>query len=131
VTIELLPHTADLRVALRAPDLATLYAAAVNLVRELLVGDSPVAARQERSVDLGVIDEAERFFRFVRELLYLYDTERFVPARLTDEKTLAVGGEPFDPERHVIYHEAKAVTRHGYTFGQTADGYEVELVVDL
>ena len=46
----LLPHTADLRAVLEAPDRAGLYQAAVDLVREVVAGDSPMlrAASVER-----------------------------------------------------------------------------------
>jgi SHS2 domain-containing protein len=128
----LLAHTADLRAELSAPDFAALSAEAAALVRELCVGASAVEAREERRFALEGGDDAERFFRFVRELLYLADAERFLPAGCT----LALGearvaGERFDPTRHVAERQLKALTRHRYRFERTESGLAAELVFDL
>ncbi len=126
-----LPHTADLRVQLAAPNLPALYQTATEALREILVGSCPVAERERRSLVIDAEGEAERFFRFVRELLYLYDSEAFVPARVTVDGTLTVAGEPFDPARHTSERQLKAVTRHGFRFGRSASGYEAEMVFDI
>ena len=47
VTYELLPHTADLRVAVRAPSLRELYTEVVKMMSELFVGDSSVVVSEE------------------------------------------------------------------------------------
>jgi SHS2 domain-containing protein len=132
VSYRLLPHTADLRAEVRGADLGSLYGAAAALVRAVLVGDSAVQARETRRLDVAGADEAERFFRFVRELVYLFDAEGFLPAEVRSVEPPVVAGEPFAAERHVGYHQLKAVTRHGYRFLRRPDGgYEAELVFDL
>jgi len=128
---DLLAHTADVRAAVSAPDRPALYQAAVDLVRTLVVGDSPVAARETRLVPPDGADEAERFFRFVRELLFLVDAEGFVPQAVTGMEPPAVAGERYDPARHTSEHQLKALTRHGYEFRQAAAGYRAEMVFDL
>lgn len=128
----LLAHTADLRAELAAADLAGLYGEAVALVRETLVGDSPVAALEERRVTPAAEDEAERFFRFVRELVYLFDAEGFLPAAVRLEGDRAVvAGERFDARRHVAERQVKALTRHRFRFERTSAGLGAELVFDL
>jgi SHS2 domain-containing protein len=128
----LLPHTADLRAVLEAPDRASLYQAAVDLVREVVAGDSPVAGAEERAVEPSGGDERERFFRFVRELVYLYDAEGFLPrAVAADGGPLRVRGERFDPRRHHSERQLKAVTRHGLRLEEDGGGLRAELVFDL
>jgi SHS2 domain-containing protein len=77
-----LAHTADLRAALDGTDLASLYQSAADLVHEILVGSSVVASGEERCLAVEGADDGERFFRFVRGLLFLYDSECFLPARV-------------------------------------------------
>lgn len=127
-----LPHTADLRAAVEAVSLDELYASAAALVREVLVGSSPVITRNERLVAWEGGDAAERFFRFVRELLYLYDAEAVIPVscRLGVEGVV-VGWERFDPSHHQSHHQVKALTRHGFVFEERRGAYRVELVFDL
>jgi SHS2 domain-containing protein len=138
VTFRLLPHTADVKVAFDAPDAAALHQDAVDLVRTLLVGASPVAPERTVTVAVEGDDEGERFLRFVRELLYLNDVEGFLPARLgrggsPDDVPVpnAVSGEAFDPARHTVEHGVKAVTRHQFRFDRDERGYHVEMVFDL
>jgi SHS2 domain-containing protein len=134
---ELLPHTADLRACLTAPDLAGLYQSGADLVREVLVGTSAVEAADERTLELepaeasGGEAEEERFFRFVRELLFLYDAEGFLPCRVAGLDPLTVTGERFDPHRHASWRQVKALTRHGYVFEKTPEGYRADVLFDL
>jgi SHS2 domain-containing protein len=129
-----LAHTADLLARVEGADAASLYQAAADLVREILVGRSAVGAVEERRLEAEGEDEAERFFRFVRSLLYLYDSEGFLPARVTDagrDGAVRVRGELFDAARHASEHQVKALTRHGYRFERSAAGYAAELLFDL
>lgn len=132
-----LPHTADIRVALEAPDLATLYRDAVALVRELVVGASPVEPRTARTLAVAGADGAETLLNFLRDLLFAYETEAFVPAALevaaAEERAVrgTVRGERFDPARHEAEPEVKAVTRHGLTLERTDGGWRAEVVFDM
>lgn len=128
----LLDHTADLRAEIEAPDLDALHAEAAALVRETLVGDSPVTGRVERRLAREGEDDAERFFRFVRELVYLFDAEGFLPcsARIEGDEVV-VAGERFEPARHVCERQVKALTRHRFRFESGPGGARAELVFDL
>lgn len=114
-----IPHTADVAVELVADDDAGLRQAGLDALRELLVGASPVAEREERVVALRGDDAATRLVHFLQDVLYLFDTERFVPARATAG---GVAGERFDPARHEARPEVKAVTWHGTEVHRDADG---------
>lgn len=131
MSYHLLDHTADVRAAVEGDGLETLYQSAVELVRNLAVGESDVEAREERRLDIGGDDEEERFFRFVRELVYLVDAERFLPRSVELGTPLRLEGEVFDDERHHAERQLKAVTRHGYALESSQDGWRAELVFDL
>ncbi len=128
---EILAHTADLRAVLWAPDAAGLAQAAVDFARTVLVGESRVVAVATRMIQPEGDDEDERFFRFVRELFYLFDVELLLPAEVAGSGPWVVGGEEFDAMRHTIEHQVKALTRHGYRYGRGPAGYRAELVLDL
>jgi SHS2 domain-containing protein len=128
----LLAHTADVRAEISAADFGELCAEAAGLVRELLVGASPVEPRARRRVELAGADDAERFFRFVRELVYLADTDGFLPAGCAlRDGAVEVAGEPFDAARHRAERQIKAVTRHQYLFERAGEGLRAELIFDL
>jgi SHS2 domain-containing protein len=114
-----LPHTADIAVELRADDETGLYQAGVDALRELLVGTSPMQPVEERLIQPRGTDPTERLIHFLADVLYLYDTERFVPLRVT---ATGVAGVPFDPATHHAEREVKAVTHHGAEVRTDADG---------
>jgi len=123
-----LPHTGDVAVELRAPSEMGLYQAGVDALRELLVGTSPAAAALERPIELRGADATERLIHFLGDVLYLYDTERFLPVRVSPA---GVSGEPFDAARHEAQREVKAVTHHGARVETDDAGYRATIIFDV
>jgi SHS2 domain-containing protein len=108
-----------------------LYQAAADLVREVVAGGARVEPHCEHRLPLAGTDEADRFFRFVRELLFLHDVEGFLPLQVDLNGEARVVGEIFDPRRHARERAVKALTRHGYRFEWTPAGVHAELLLDL
>jgi len=128
----LLPHTADLAAEIGGADLSELYREGTALVREILVGDSPVEPRQARRIELAGDDDGERLFRYLRELVYLADAESFLPAAVTFAGAAAtVAGERYDAARHVAQRQIKALTRHRFALDRDDGGYRCRMVFDL
>jgi hypothetical protein len=126
----------NLRVELEAADAEALHGEAVQLVRELYGRDVVATSPAIEGGDLRRIPRigegsAERFYRFVRELVRLADDERFLPsaARL-DGGAVEVTGESrpaLDPAvRHVV-----RLNRARFSFEKSDAGYRSELRFDL
>jgi SHS2 domain-containing protein len=123
------PHTADVAVELTGADEAGLHAAGVAALRALLVGASAVREREERAVPVRGNDATERLVHFLQDVLYLFETERFVPARAT---AAGVTGESFNPARHETRPEVKAVTFHGADVRPGANGgWQATVIFDV
>ncbi|HEX5271090.1 MAG TPA: archease [Gemmataceae bacterium] len=134
---ETFEHTADLGLRVRAPDLDTLFAEAAACLFSAIVED-PGALRPDRRIDvkIGGADREYLLFDWLRELLYRFDSRRLLlcrfEARVGDTGLEAEAwGEPFDPERHALAHEVKAITYHGLKVERTADGWLAEVIVDI
>ncbi len=123
-----LPHTADVAVELRARSELGLYQAGLDALRELLVGTSPVAPAVERAIELRGADPTERLIHFLGDVLYLYDTERFLPSTTTPS---GIAGETYDPAKHRAQREVKAVTRHQARVETDRNGYHTTIVFDV
>jgi protein archease len=130
-------HTADLGLRARAPDLDTLFAEAAACLFSTVVEDL-AAVRPLQRIELR-IDGAERdylLFDWLRELLYRFDSQRLLFSRF-EARVDAAGltgsawGEPFDPARHALAHEVKAITYHRLKVERTADGWLAEVIVDI
>jgi SHS2 domain-containing protein len=141
VTYRFLPHTADIRATIDAPTFRRLLEDLVQVLRELVAGDPPVEPRSGRLIAIEAPDAPELILRLSREVLDAFQIDGFVPARL-EVDTLSpppkppalrgrIVGEPFDPARHDVRPEVKAVTRHGLLAEPTARGWHAELLFDV
>ena len=137
VPFEWLDHTADVGVALDGVDPAQVYARAALAAVALLVGDSPVRPVEERVVEVEGEDRVERLVSLAGEVIYLWDVEAFVPARVqvteAGERVQAIlTGETFDPDRHWVEREVKAATYHEASFEAAPGGrWQARLLFDL
>ena len=134
---ELFDHTADLGLRIRAPDLDTLFAEAGACLLACMV-DDPRSVRpvESQAVALDGTDREFLLFDWLRELLTRSDEARMLwcefdvavsPAGLT----AAIRGEPFDPARHLLSREVKAITYHGLKIEDVEGGFLAEVIVDI
>jgi SHS2 domain-containing protein len=130
-------HTADLGVEISAASIEEIYAGAAVALFDLLVDLSTVRAGITREIVVTGEDPADLLVNFLREALYLWNGEGFLiktclireaaPQRL---KAL-LRGERFDPNRHRIKQEIKAVTYHQATVCETEKGWIAKVVFDV
>ncbi len=137
MTYRFLPHTADIKVAFEAETVDGLLVDGATVLRGLLAGESPVRSREERELAISGADAAETFLGFLRELLYEFSTDGFLPATVAvdyaseTEIRGRVAGERFDPTRHETQPEVKAVTRHHLRVERRGDSWHAEVVFDV
>jgi SHS2 domain-containing protein len=134
---ETFEHTADLGLRVRAPSEAELFAEAARGLFAMIVPElETVQPVQAREFAIAGADRDYLLFDWLNELLYVFDTERLLlsqfDVRLTDKGLAAIArGEPYDPQRHRLDHEVKAITYHGLRVEQEADGWLAEVIVDI
>jgi SHS2 domain-containing protein len=131
-------HTADLGLRVRAADLNTLFAEAAEALFAAVVEDlSTVEPREPVTVRVSGTDLAYLLFDWLRELLYRFEVDHQVFRRFEvkvgpDGLEGTAWGEPYDPGRHPLSHEVKAVTYHGLRVEPTDDGdWLAEVIVDI
>jgi SHS2 domain-containing protein len=135
---ETFEHTADLGLRVRAADLDTLFAEAAEALTAALVED-PATVEPRREVAIGVegTDRVYLLFDWLKELLYRFDAEHLLFRRFTvrvrgDGLDATAWGEPYDPERHPLSHEVKAITYHGLRVEPGPEGgWLAEVIVDI
>lgn len=137
-TYQVFDHTADVGIEVTAPSRPELFETAALALFDLITDVGTVEPRSERQVAVSAQDTEELLVRWLSELLFLHDTEgemfsRFVVSLLTPTHlTARIAGEPFDPSRHPVKTEVKAVTYHQVTVRTREDGvHEARLVVDV
>ncbi len=134
---ETFDHTADLGLRICAPDLNSLFAEAARALFAALV-ENLDAVKPTRRLDLVVVGEDREYllFDWLKELLYHFNAEHLLLSRFevevrSDGLQGSGWGEPFDPARHELTHEVKAITYHGLLVEQNDDGWLAEVIVDI
>lgn len=134
----LLDHTGDMAILVRAPTLAEIFDVAARALFDVILDVATVEARG--SVAISVHDAADRADVLVRalgELLFLHDARDWVfrgltVLELTETKLRGEGsGEAFDPARHAMRRQVKAVTYHRALLREDRDGWIARLTLDL
>ncbi len=130
-------HTADLGVEVDAATREELYADAVVALFDLLTEPSLVRPETGRELVVDGNDPADLLVNFLREALYLWNGDGWLvktcAVRRTDARqvTALLHGESFDPARHRIKMEIKAVTYHQVSLEQGGDGWKARIVFDV
>ena len=133
----ILDHTADLGVEVSAATREELYAGAVAALFDLITDLSSVRPETGREMAVEGNDPADLLVNFLREALYLWNGEGWLvktcTVRRADDRcvTALLWGEPFDPSRHRIKMEIKAVTYHQASVDPDGDGWKARMVFDV
>ncbi len=133
----LLNHTADLRVQVYGNSLRQLFQNALYTLTDLLTDARRVRTLRSRRVTVRGEGEDLLLVRFLRELLFLFETRRFLGRRLEflllgDTILKAkVWGERFDPARHPLRTEVKAVTYHRLKVERRRERWVAEVIFDV
>jgi SHS2 domain-containing protein len=148
VTFRELEHTADVRIRIEAPTLATLFEEAGAALFSVMYGACqprpPVNAPEanacapeanERHISIESADLESLLADYLSELLYLSEVEGIVfcsfgvaiSGTILDATVL---GEPLDPSIHAG-REVKGISYSGLAIQETADGYAAEIIFDI
>jgi SHS2 domain-containing protein len=135
---ETFEHTADLGLRVRAPTLVSLFAEAAQSLYWLIIPDlAKVRMVTEHRIELAAESREMLLFDWLSELLFTFETRHLLlnsfDVRLDDVRLSALcRGEPFDPARHALDHEIKAITYHGLKLEQLPDAtWLAEVIVDV
>jgi SHS2 domain-containing protein len=117
--------------------LPALFCEAARGLFSIIVADpNDIVSRQQERIEIAGQRRDELFFDWLNELLYLFESRRLLLAEFEVEIDAAglrgvVRGEPWDPQRHPLEHEVKAITYHDLKVEPTAGGWLAEVIVDI
>ena len=118
-------------------DLTELFTDSALGMFNLIAPLDQFKARDTLEVLLEAGNEEELLWKWLRELHYLFSTQKLVFTEfeykeLTGKKVWAAcSGEYFDPQRHTSEREVKAVTHHGFKVEKTGGGWQAEVIFDI
>ncbi|MGC2580425.1 MAG: archease [Terrimicrobiaceae bacterium] len=130
-------HTADAGIAVEAPDLARLFERAAYGMFSLITDLAAARATETSRISVEASDRVALLVGWLSELNYRHVTEhrifsKFEVLALSEHHLEAeVCGEIFDPARHTIFTEIKAVTFHDLQLKRDDRGWKAQIIFDL
>ena len=130
-------HTADLAVRVTAREFSALFSESAAAMTSLMVHPETLSAKETIPVAVEGEDRVDLLINWLRELLYLWHGRELLVAK---SEILEIGEsnlrarircDRYDPNRHEISHELKAVTYHDARVEAGRDGWEAWVVFDV
>ncbi len=130
-------HTADFGLEIFGTDEASLFRQAALALADMISDPARVSPVKSRRLEVIGDDRADLMVNWLREVLYcwngrgqlLADVEiRHITAR---RLTATIFYEDYQPRRHEIRNEIKAVTYHQIEVDQDGDGWVARVIVDI
>lgn len=133
----LLDHTADLGVEVWARDPGALFAEAGLALFSLITDPRALRKRDARPLAVTGVDWTDLLVNWLRELLHLWNGDQLLVCGITVNRTAPTeiraeaAVDRFDPKRHSIESEIKAVTYHQARVQSAAGKWSARFIVDI
>ena len=132
-------HTADIGIEVTGRTRKELFVNTANalfdVMNERKTGEK--SAKQQKEITVEGSDIADLLINFLRELLYLFNGEKFITVRCeiirfsNKELQARLTGEAFNDKKHLIKAEIKAVTYSGLSVEKQKSGWRARVIFDV
>lgn len=134
-----LEHTADLRFRAYGKTVSECFSNAATALTSAMVDPETIEEKEERTITLEAEDFERLLHDFLSEILFMFETEGL----LFKKFEVGVGdkrgnylnarfvGEEYNPEKHKIKKEIKAVTYHEMKIKKENDLWVAEVLCDI
>ena len=133
----LIDHTADFGLRVYGSDSKELFANAAWAVFDLITEMDQLTGLDSCDIEVSGDDWPDLMVNWLREVLYLWNGKELLvkKARILslseNELTATLECDPFNPDRHVIKTEIKAVTYHQIQVNSSPSGWESRIIFDI
>ena len=130
-------HTADIGISAWGTELKALFVEAARGLFSVMVELSHVHGKEKIRVSVTAENEEELLLKWLKELLFLFDTKRLVFSEFKIrqlEPTLLdaeVIGEVLDSEKHTLGREVKAITYHQFKLTKERARWTANIILDI
>ncbi|MBL7684869.1 MAG: archease [Deltaproteobacteria bacterium] len=134
---ELIDHTADLGLMIYGNHFFELLQNAAYALTDQMVETASIDKDQTREIIIEGQSNDEIFIRFLRELLFLFETQLFLCSELTvnnlDSQKIhfKLKGDFFDIHKYSLKTQIKAITYHDFKIEKKTDGLVATLILDI
>jgi len=130
-------HTGDMGIRVYGPTHKDLFQNAFKAFFAVLTEPEEIKPSQKKIISVKNKGWERLLVSWLSEYLYLFETDQWLFRTceiqfLDENRVQAIGrGEKFNPERHEIKTEIKAVTYHQLSIQKNNDLWETKIVLDI
>ena len=134
---ETFEHTADMGLAATADTLGELFEALGEGLADVICPREQVSPAGRRRLAVAAEDVEALAVDYLVKIMTTIQTDRFVIAAVRVEEMspgavrAEVAGEPYDPNRHELDREVKAVTYHQLKVAHEGGAWVARVILDL
>ncbi len=138
---EFLEHISDVQVRSWGPNLKEAFSQAALGLFDTITEIKNVEMKLSKSIKITSEDKESLLFDFLTELLYLFDTEDLVFSYIEVLKIkketgnfsleASLKGDIYDPEKHSIGTEVKAITYSYMKIEELQEKVVIEVIFDI
>jgi SHS2 domain-containing protein len=137
VKYRFIDHTADLGLRVFGADPSELFATAARAMFDIMVSPESIHAVQSLNLQVEGADWPDLMVNWLRELLYLWSGKGLLVHSVdihdigAHRLTADVAVDSYDPSRHALGNEIKAVTYHQISVRRKLTGWEARIIFDV
>ncbi len=130
-------HTADIAVEITGNSLIDLFETAFYTLKEIVIEENDSKISNEVAIELHAERYGELLINFLSELNYFTQVKKFIIKSISeiriDDRVLSCNilYEVFDPAKHELKEEIKAVTYHQLNLQEVDNHYIATIVFDI
>jgi len=129
------PHTADVKLQVRAPSLEILFSETFDALMQVMYGKDRKGGIS-REITLQSASNEALLADFLSEVLYVSEVDGLVFSRAdirisTGTLAATLDGEPFDRTRHAGGSEVKGISYSGLSIAHDTNGYMLDIIFDV
>jgi SHS2 domain-containing protein len=133
----LIDHTADFGIHVYGSDSKELFANAAWALFDVITEIDRLAGLDSCHIEVSGDDWSDLMVNWLREVLYLWNGKELLVKKasilsLSETKlTATIECDSFNPDRHVIKTEIKAVTYHQIQVTSSPHGWDAKIIFDI
>lgn len=132
-----LDHPSDIGIEAHGATRAEAFSRAAAALVSLILDPTTVDVTERQTISIRASDEGQLLFRWLSEILFLFDGREFVCREFdvtvctATELEATASGEHFDQRKHIVRSDIKAVTYHQLAIWREGDGWAARVFVDI
>lgn len=133
----ILSRSSDLLIKVFGRAQAELFANSAFALFDLITDIEKVEVRERLPLEVEGVNRDDLMVNWMRELLYLYQVSGYLLKEFQVEEARedyvrgVVCGEKFDPDRHDIQRDIRAVAYHQSRMDKTGDQWTAQVIFEL